>query len=251
MQAAEDSRRLAWLPAGTILAGMKLRPIQSTAALVLALTALPTRAAAQGTLPATCTQVNWPTSGSVYRPSVIFTAPRALIADSLLRILPTHSWSVTGTGVEVITDVRRLWDVDSALVEQALSEIISDNREFSEFTAVIAAQAYLEVSGRADPLLSVFTEGGEPTQRLGWMLTALRPPLDTLAQAQVFGYACNAAWMMLRSQSDPFLRARAAADHEVFFKSDEEGILTDAARLITGPLRADMQALIRITRPKD
>jgi hypothetical protein len=217
--------------------------------LMLALTA--GVAPAQGTLPASCTQVTWPTSGSVYRPSVIFTAPRTLIADSLLRILPTHSWSVTGTGVEVITAVRRLWDVDSALVEQALAEIISDNREFSEFTAVIAAQAYLEVSGRADPLLSVFTEGGEPAVRLGWMLTALHPPLDTLAQAQVFGYACNAAWIMLRSQSDPFLRARAAADHEVFFKSDEEGILTDANRLITGPLRGDVQSLLRITRRKE
>jgi hypothetical protein len=230
---------------------MKLWPSHSTTAAALALMALSTTATAQGALPASCTQVDWPTSGSVYRPSVIFTAPRALIADSLLRILPTHSWTVTGTGVEVITDVRRLWDLDSALVEQALAEIISDNREFSEFTAVIAAQAYLEVSGRSDPLLSVFTEGGEPAPRLGWMLTALRPPLDTLAQAQVFGYACNAAWMVLRSQSDPFLRARAAADHEVFFKSDEEGILADAARLVTGPLHGDMQTLLRITRSKD
>jgi hypothetical protein len=37
----------------------------------------------------------------------------------------------------------------------------------------------------------------------------------------------------------------------VFFKSDEEGILTDAARLVTGPLRGDMQTLIRITRRKE
>jgi len=226
-------------------------PDRSAAALALAFSLLATPAFAQRALPAACTTVTWPTSGSVYRPSVIFTAPRSLIADSLLRILPAHSWTVTGTGAEVTTAVRRLWDVDSALVEQALAEIISDNREFSEFTAVIAAQAYREVSGRSDPLLSVFTEGGEPAARLGWMLTALGPPLDTLAQAQVFGYACNAAWILLREESDPFLRARASADHEVFFKADEEGILTDAARLVTGPLRADMQTLIRITRPKD
>lgn len=230
---------------------MKLWPSHSTAALSLALMVLSTTAAAQGTLPASCAQVNWPTSGSVYRPSVIFTAPRSLIADSLLRILPTHSWSVTGTGLEVIDAVHRLWNIDSALVEQGLSEIISDDREFSDFTAVIAAQAYLEVSGRADPLLSVFTEGGEPAQRLGWMLTALRPPLDSLAQTQVFGYACNAAWIILRSRSDPFLRARAAAEHEVFFLADEEGILTDAARLVTDFHRADTQTLIRITRPKE
>jgi hypothetical protein len=217
--------------------------------LILALTS--GAATAQTTLPKSCTEVVWPTSGTIYRPSVIFTAPRSLIADSLLRLLPAHSWSVTGTGVEVIDAVRRLWKVDSALVEQALAEIISDNREFSEFSAVIAAQAYLEVSGRSDPLLSVFTEGGEPSPRLGWMLTALRPPLDTLAQAQVFGYACNAAWIALRSQSDPFLRARAAAEHEVFFRAEEEGILTDAERLVTGPLRADMQTLVRITRPKE
>lgn len=221
------------------------------AALALALMALSTTAAAQGALPASCAQVNWPTSGSVYRPSVIYTAPRSMIADSLLRILPSHSWSVAGTGLEVREAVRRLWNVDSVLVGQALSEIITDDREFSLFTAVIAAESYGLLSGRANPILSVFTEAGEPPSRLSWTLGALRPPLDTLAQAQVYGYACNAAWILVRSQADPFLRARAADEHPVFFVIEAEGILADAKRLVTGPLRADMQTLIRITRPKD
>lgn len=221
------------------------------ACIVAASAPLATPAAAQRALPASCSTVTWPTTGTVYRPSVIFTSPRSLIIDSLLRILPTHSWSVTGTGVEVIEGIHRLWDVDSAVVEQGLAEIITDDREFSPFTAVIAAEGYERVSGRADPLLSVFTEGGEPSSRLSPMLGALRSPIDTLAQAQVFGYACNAAWVILRSASDPFLRARAAAGHEVFYAVDEEGILTDAKRLVTGPLRADMQTLIRVTGGKE
>ncbi len=223
----------------------------STAALVLALAAFATPATAQRTLPASCTTVSWPSSGSVYRPSVIYTAPRSLIADSLLRILPTHSWSVTGTGLEVRESVRRLWEVDSVLVGQALAEIITDDREFSLFTAVIAAESYELLSGRADPLLSVFTEAGEPPSRLSWMLGALRPPLDTLAQAQVFGYACDAAWLILRSQADPFLRDRTANEHPVFFIIEAEGILTDAKRLVTGALKGDMQTLIRIAMPKE
>jgi len=230
---------------------MKLRSSHLTAALALAMVALSTQAAAQGALPASCAQAKWPTSGSVYRPSVIYTAPRSMIADSLLRILPSHSWSVAGTGLEVREAVRRLWEVDSVLVGQALSEIITDDREFSLFTAVIAAESYGLLSGRADPILSVFTEAGEPPSRLSWTLGALRPPLDTLAQAQVFGYACNAAWILVRSQVDPFLRARAAGEHPVFFVIEAEGILGEAKRLVTGPLRADMQTLIRITRPKD
>ncbi len=137
------------------------------------------------------------------------------------------------------------------LVGQALSEIITDDREFSLFTSVIAAESYELLSGRADPLLSVFTEAGEPPSRLSWMVGALRPPLDTLAQAQIFGYACNAAWIILRSRSEVFLRARAAAEHEVFFMIEEEGILSDAGRLVTGPLRGDMQTLLRITRKKE
>jgi hypothetical protein len=208
-------------------------------------------ATAQGTLPRSCTQVTWPTSGTVYRPSVIYTAPRSLIADSLLRILPTHSWSVAGTGLEVREAVRRLWEVDSVLVGQALAEIITDDREFSLFTAVIAAESYELLSGRADPILSVFTEAGEPPSRLSWMLGALRPQLDTLAQAQVFGYACNAAWILVRSQADPFLRARAADERPVFFIIEAEGILSDAKRLVTGPLKGDVQTLIRITERKE
>lgn len=245
------SHGLAPLALGTILAGMKLWRGMSTAALALALAAITTPAAAQGALPASCTEVAWQTSGSVYRPSVIYTAPRSLIADSILRILPTHSWSVTGSGLEVNEAVHRLWDIDSVQVGQALSEIITDDREFSLFTAVIAAESYRQLSGRADPILSVFTEGGEPPSRLSWMLGALRPPLDTLSQAQIFGYACNAAWIILRSRSDPFLRARAAGEHDVFFLIEEEGVLTDAGRLVTGPLRGDMQTLIRITRRND
>ena len=114
---------LAPVAVSTILAGMKLRYVQSTAALALAFAAIATPAAAQRALPASCSQVSWPTSGSVYRPSVIYTAPRSLVADSLLRILPTHSWSVAGTGLEVREAVRRLWEVDSVLVRQALAEI--------------------------------------------------------------------------------------------------------------------------------
>lgn len=230
---------------------MKLWHGLPTAASALVLLSSSTPAAAQGQLPAACTTVAWPTTGTVYRPSVIYTAPRSLIADSLLRILPSHSWSVTGTGLEVRESVRRLWEVDSVLVGQALSEIITDDREFSLFTSVIAAESYELLSGRADPLLSVFTEAGEPPSRLSWMVGALRPPLDTLAQAQIFGYACNAAWIILRSRSEVFLRARAAAEHEVFFMIEEEGILSDAGRLVTGPLRGDMQTLLRITRKKE
>lgn len=222
-----------------------------TATLALALATLAAPAAAQRALPASCTSVTWPTTDSVYRPSVIYTAPRSLIADSLLRILPAHSWTVAGTGLDVNEAVRRLWDVDSVVVGQALAEIITDDREFSLFTAVIAAESYRQLSGRADPLLSVFTEGDEPPGRLSWMLGALRPPLDTLSQAQVFGYACNAAWVLLQSRSDAFLRARAATEHEVFFLIEAEGILADAKRLVTGPLKGDVQTLIRITARKD
>jgi hypothetical protein len=32
---------------------------------------------------------------------------------------------------------------------------------------------------------------------------------------------------------------------------EEEGILSDAARLVTGPLRGDMHTLLRLTRPKE
>ncbi|HEX5004519.1 MAG TPA: hypothetical protein VFV65_04345 [Gemmatimonadales bacterium] len=217
-------------------------------ALVLAFGTPPGVLAAQRPLPAWCTAVTWPASGDVYHPSVLFAPSRSLIADSLLRVLPPNSWSVAGSGLNVLEAVERLWRVDSASVERALSEIISDDREFTAFTAGIAAEAYGQLSGRADPLLSVFTGWGEAPSRLGLVLTALRPPLDTLAQAQVAGYACNAGWILQRSATDPFLRSREAAGHSVFFLADAEGILNDAERLVTGPLRKDVQALVKMSR---
>ena len=227
---------------------MKLRPGHSTIALALALMAFSATAAAQRTLPAACATVTWPASGDVYEQSVLFAPSRSLIADSLLKVIPPNSWSVAGTGQDVTQAIERLWRVDSASVEQALSEIISDDREFTAFTAGIAAEAYGQLSGRADPLLSVFTGWGEAPSRLGMVLAALRPPLDTLAQAQVVGYACNAGWILQKSGSDPFLLSREAAGHGVFFLADAEGVLNDAERLVTGPLRNDVLAIVRLVR---
>jgi len=240
-----DTRRRGHSPAPRF--GLRAR----ATAVALALSLVPGAVGAQGALPSSCTKVTWPTIGTFYRPSVIYTAPRALITDSLLRILPAHSWSVAGSGLEVMEAVRRLWNVDSVLVGQALSEILTDDREFSLFTAVIAAESYGQLSGRAEPLLSVFTEGGEPPSRLSLMLSALRPPLDTVAQAQVLGYACNAGWIIVRSRTDPYLRARAAGEHPLFFIIEAEGILADADRLVTGPLKDDVQTLLRLTTPKN
>jgi hypothetical protein len=201
-------------------------------------------ACAQQSLPPACFQV---TSA---QPSLLSAEPPNpggvdVVLDSVLRLLPANPRMMAGNSIwKRFEPIRQMWLADSVSTEFALATIVSDDRDVTTFTAVVAAQYYERLSGRGTPMLPVFASAGEPPSRLAWVLMALRAPLDSIAEAQVFGHACNAAWELIASEQDPYLRAREQLGHSLFRGVDSDDILSSADRLISGKYRQEMSQLM-------
>ena len=192
-------------------------------------------------LPASCSTVTWPTAGQA--PGYPRPWPgKSPVLDTLLAWLRDQAYNGHGKPYSSILARRdSLWKVDSIAVGIALSEIILGGTGSESITATYW---YAEVSGRSEPVLGIFIKYAEPMERVPWVLSALKPPLDSVSQRQVFGYACDAAWKLLQLKQDPFIASRAESGHGVFRVTSLQGILLSARDLVDGPLHPDFVRLV-------
>ena len=218
-------------------------------AVVFALTAA-CRADVPVALPAECfqTPTDTPAGGSV----VWGETPGSDRAWQELRAtLPGSPEFMPGASIwSLRPKLDSMWSQDSLALMVALGRAIVDNRTTTTFSAVIAAQYYALYRGSSDLLLARYGEAGEPADRLTWVLLGLTPPLSLVAESQVLGFACEAAWMLTELTHDPFLAARERGGHLSNLRLFSTGILSEAERVTSGKNRQTVAELRRLTEAR-
>jgi hypothetical protein len=110
-----------------------------------------------------------------------------------------------------------------------------------------AAGWYRETWGRAEPLLPHLQD--LPSDRLLHPLSALRPPLRPVEEKFVFRVACDAA-VALAALRAAGITPGPYSQHPLSWSYAAEVILRQAERLIQGPWRERMAALIAAVPPQ-
>lgn len=135
-----------------------------------------------------------------------------LLAWKLLRILRSASnsgapFSSVPTP-EARSQVLRLWHQRPEAVRWGLAFLVAAEGSSGLSTASTAWQAttlYRELSGDPRPLVYILSTSGSDGRR-SLSLIAMRPPLDSVSENAVFGYACDAAWLLTAVQGDSLQR---------------------------------------------
>ena len=147
--------------------------------------------------------------------------------------------------VDHTRELEALWRADSASVTWGMALLASNPDRASQTLAASAGAWYFSHSGRADPILIMLDDAGNPSYR--W--SALRAIRDKLTPTQggiVFRYACDAGWLLSMLAIDSTYRRWAVgpAAETLRWPTFATATLRSAASLLDGERRDVVNRLL-------
>lgn len=203
---------------------------------------------AQSVLPATCITVNRQAIPTAVASPAWHRARLRGLPDSVRAVLAAAeagSWkSSAERRAWELKRLRPLWLRDSTALEYGLGAYIAGQlRESLDPWAQQESRAlYRMVSGRAEPLIHILSLNLNERNR-AWALPAMSIPLDPPAETMVFGFGCDAAWLLLNLQADSTYQQSVVGT--LAGPRLATGVLLDATCMVTDSYRDELATLGR------
>lgn len=115
-----------------------------------------------------------------------------LMSERLKKVRGGVVWPWTADSIDVVPQLRS----DSLALAWALAYLAVDDAISDGNTAIVSAYLYRRVSGAPAPLFEALSVSPNGERRAALAL-ALRPPLDSVTEAIVTGFVCDASWQLV------------------------------------------------------